>query len=250
MFMLLSGSPPFTGESDEAIIESVKKKEFSFEASEFDFVSEEAKDLIKKLLVPEEFRITALQALSHPWFNIKSKQKPITKETFSLVSKKLKEFNISSKLKDAVKAFIISQVLTPKDTKSIRDVFFFIDEDNDGRLTQKDLLNYFNHHKDAKDAKQEAFNIMKKLDTDNKGFIEYSQFLRATLDSELVFSEKNVIMAFDLLDTEKKSFITAEQLMNTLSDDENVEIWKKIIRDINKNIENSLTLEKFIKTLV
>ena len=227
MFMLLSGSPPFTGESDEAIIESVKKKEFSFEASEFDFVSEEAKDLIKKLLVPEEFRITALQALSHPWFNIKSKQKPITKETFSLVSKNLKEFNISSKLKDAVKAFIISQV-----------------------LTQKDLMTYFNHHKDAKDAKQEAFNIMKKLDTDNKGFIEYSQFLRATLDSELVFSEKNVIMAFDLLDTEKKSFITAEQLMNTLSDDENVEIWKKIIRDINKNIENSLTLEKFIKTLV
>ena len=54
MFMLLSGSPPFQGTTDEDIMANVKKQEFSFEGSDFVNISENAKDLIRKILVPED----------------------------------------------------------------------------------------------------------------------------------------------------------------------------------------------------
>jgi len=69
MYILLCGYPPFYGNSEKEIYDSVKKGSFNFPKSEWDVVSNEAKDLIKRLL---EFnpknRITAYAALQHKWF--------------------------------------------------------------------------------------------------------------------------------------------------------------------------------------
>jgi len=67
--MLLSGSPPFTGNSDIQIIEAVKNGEFSIEGAVWDEVSMSAKDLIIKMLQSDPTkRISAAQCLAHPWF--------------------------------------------------------------------------------------------------------------------------------------------------------------------------------------
>ena len=68
LFILLSGRPPFGGESDKEILESVKQGIFSFTGAEWKNVSEEAKSLIKQMLSydPSQ-RINAQDALKHPW---------------------------------------------------------------------------------------------------------------------------------------------------------------------------------------
>lgn len=50
---MLSGKVPFPGESNKEIIENVMRGEYHFEHEAFDVVSNEAKDLIRKLLVKE-----------------------------------------------------------------------------------------------------------------------------------------------------------------------------------------------------
>lgn len=40
-------------------------------------VSPELKDLIKKILVPEEYRISVDQILTHPWMTGKSNEVPL-----------------------------------------------------------------------------------------------------------------------------------------------------------------------------
>ena len=45
----------------------VKKGIFDFDGEEWDDVSEEAKDLIKKLISKPERRLSAQEALSHKW---------------------------------------------------------------------------------------------------------------------------------------------------------------------------------------
>ena len=47
MYILLSGKPPFYGEDDQEILNSVKQGSFSLTGSEWTNVSNEAKDLIK-----------------------------------------------------------------------------------------------------------------------------------------------------------------------------------------------------------
>lgn len=50
LYIILSGTPPFNGNSDAEIMKKVKAGKFSFDIPEFKNVSDKAKDLIAKLL--------------------------------------------------------------------------------------------------------------------------------------------------------------------------------------------------------
>lgn len=69
LYMMLSGTAPFSGRTDKAIFESILNGKFSFPQKRWGSVSEQAKDLISKMLIydPKE-RISAKKALNHSWF--------------------------------------------------------------------------------------------------------------------------------------------------------------------------------------
>ncbi len=68
LYILLCGYPPFQGDTDEEIIDSVKSGKYHLDEPEFETVSVDAKSLIKKLLAYDPAkRINAEQALSDPW---------------------------------------------------------------------------------------------------------------------------------------------------------------------------------------
>jgi serine/threonine protein kinase len=70
MFVLLSGKLPFVG-SNKRVFELITSGDFSMDGPEWDNISEYGKDLIRKMLQldPNE-RITASQALEHPWIKV------------------------------------------------------------------------------------------------------------------------------------------------------------------------------------
>lgn len=68
LFTLLSGYPPFYGDSDPVIFGLIVRGEFSFNEPVWDGVTMGARDLIQRLLtVDPRRRLTARQALAHPW---------------------------------------------------------------------------------------------------------------------------------------------------------------------------------------
>lgn len=72
LYILLSGKPPFYGDDDKEILSSVKNGSYTLSGAEWKNISNEAKDLIKKMLIydPNQ-RITAEAALNHPWIKKK-----------------------------------------------------------------------------------------------------------------------------------------------------------------------------------
>ena len=69
MYILLSQRPPFGGRDDYEIMETVKKGKYDLSSPPFDTISENAKDLIKKMLtIDVNKRINAEEVLNHPWF--------------------------------------------------------------------------------------------------------------------------------------------------------------------------------------
>lgn len=68
MFHSVSGLSPFVGDDDVQTMTNVTLGNYSFNFTSFDDVSEQAKDFIRSLLVKEgRKRLTAKQALRHPW---------------------------------------------------------------------------------------------------------------------------------------------------------------------------------------
>ena len=67
MFMMLSGKAPFNGDNDEEIYQSVRKGKYDFDNEKWDEISNEAKDLIKNLLIHDfNKRFSSKEALNHP----------------------------------------------------------------------------------------------------------------------------------------------------------------------------------------
>ena len=65
LYIIVSGKPPF---DDENLGEQVVNGIFEFDGPEFDTVTESAKDLISRLMtVDPKLRLTADEALRHPW---------------------------------------------------------------------------------------------------------------------------------------------------------------------------------------
>ena len=69
MYILLSGRPPFGGDTDKEIMDKVIIGEYDLKTSPFDKLSSSGKDLIQKLLmIDPQKRLSAQEALAHPWF--------------------------------------------------------------------------------------------------------------------------------------------------------------------------------------
>jgi len=67
-YILLSGMPPFNGQSDQEIMKKVRQGHFTFEDKCWTSISDNAKDFITKLLTYNQLdRPTAENALQHPW---------------------------------------------------------------------------------------------------------------------------------------------------------------------------------------
>ena len=68
LFVILSGCSPFAADDEEKLLEAVAEARYEFHDHEWKGVSEDAKDLIRKLLVVDPSkRLTMAQAFEHPF---------------------------------------------------------------------------------------------------------------------------------------------------------------------------------------
>lgn len=115
----------------------VKKGEFDFDGEEWDDVSNDAKDLIKKLICKPERRYTAEEALQHKW--IKTMAKSVKTEKLGKRSlEALKKFQYHKKLKQAALTAIAVQA-NPNDIKQLKETFKSLDKNGDGSLNLEEL---------------------------------------------------------------------------------------------------------------
>ncbi|CRH03907.1 calcium-dependent protein kinase, putative [Plasmodium relictum] len=73
VFFMLTGKYPFEGKNTPKVVDEILNKNINWKSKEFSSLSIEAVDFLKKLLERnEKKRLTAYQALNHPW--IKSQE--------------------------------------------------------------------------------------------------------------------------------------------------------------------------------
>ena len=69
LYVLISGTYPFDGETDEEIGVSIITHNLDFDAQLWDGISSEAKDLLMSLLSRDiDSRLTSLDTIAHEWF--------------------------------------------------------------------------------------------------------------------------------------------------------------------------------------
>jgi calcium-dependent protein kinase len=122
LYILLCGYPPFYGEDNQEILDMVRKGVFDFDGEEWDNVSNEAKDLIKKLITRPERRLTAQEALQHKWIKSYCSKKQDSKLLSKLNLNTMKQFQHSQKLKQ-VALMAIAVQSDPNEIADLKNIF-------------------------------------------------------------------------------------------------------------------------------
>lgn len=246
LYILLSGYPPFDAKNSNDILKKIKQGKYSFSKPIWEIVSNEAKDLITKLLCPADIRLTAGQALCHPWIkSLGSYPKP-QRLQLDFLKNNLKEFHSRNKLHNAITAFISNQIISSRETKELRALFKSLDSNGDGKLSKEELLAGFEGNHDLISA------IMRSVDADKNGFIDLDEFLVAAVNQKTLLSRENMKKAFDMFDLDGSGTISFDELQTVLGVGTNIgkSIWEDIMKKKQKKNEQELSFQEFCGILV
>ena len=117
LYILICGFPPFYDEDETALFRSIKTANYEFISPYWDDASPDVLDLIQKCLeLDVSKRITAKEALEHPWLSGDYPHKITPNKS---MVQQLKKYNARRRLKGAVRAVMVAVKM--KDIVKLKD---------------------------------------------------------------------------------------------------------------------------------
>ena len=234
LYIIICGYPCFNGDDDDEIFAAIQKGKINFPSPEWDSISNDAKELIKKMCCSPNKRLTAEQVLNETW--VKDNAPNAGKALLPMKIDGFKNYSNSNKLRKAVLTYIASR-LSEEEIKKIKAIFETIDTDNDGKLSLEELKKAVSLTDGMKIEYIEQ--LFKSIDTDNSGNIEYTEFISASIEKNIYLNEEKLKEAFKLFDVDGSGKISRAEIEKVLHMDKHSKEIDAIMakHDINKDGE-------------
>ncbi|XP_076950645.1 calcium-dependent protein kinase 1-like isoform X1 [Bidens hawaiensis] len=272
LYILLSGVPPFWGETEQSIFDSVLRGNLDFVSDPWPSISSSAKDLVKKMLQSDpKQRLTAVEVLNHPWMREDgdAPDKPID----IAVLTRMKQFRAMNKLKK-VALKVIAENLSEEEIIGLKEMFKSMDTDNSGTITFEELkaglpklgtklsesevrqlmeavLSIYSYFHKYPSHLLILYNnviiLVSQADVDGNGTIDYHEFISATMHLNRVEREDHLYKAFEYFDKDSSGYITVEELEHALKkynmgDEKTI---KEIIAEVDTDNDGRINYDEF-----
>lgn len=202
----------------------VSRGNFDYDGEEWDDIATDAKDLINKLIVRPERRLTAGEALQHRWMRAHSHES--ASENKKVIQRlkigNIKQFQKSEKIKQ-VALMAIAVQSSPDDIVELKNIFQALDRDGNGSVDFAELQNGLGERENG----EELLRILRCADTDNSGTINYTEFLAATMDATTFLRESYLKTAFKMFDTDNSGKIDSGELLTLLAGEEFRDVYSQ-----------------------
>ena len=118
-----------------------------------------------------------------------------------------------------------------------------LDLNGDGVLSREELAIGLSKYLDLsiKEATTIAKGIFRKVDTNNSGFIDYSEFVVSAGKMELIVTEENLELAFDCLDENKNGSLSAKELRDKLGVNISEESYEELLKEFKLTHNGEVT---------
>jgi calcium-dependent protein kinase len=140
-YMLMSGEKPFWSKTRTELMAQIVRAQYSFHGPHWKHISKEGKSFIKKLLVVNsDDRMSAKEALNHPWLKSNtdwSREKP-SSESMTNVKANLVRYADSPEFKKLA-LLVIAKKSTSEEIFELRRIFDEMDTENTGTVTYEEF---------------------------------------------------------------------------------------------------------------
>uniref|UniRef100_A0A7S1UM27 Calmodulin n=1 Tax=Phaeomonas parva TaxID=124430 RepID=A0A7S1UM27_9STRA len=260
LYILLVGYPPFWAETQEALFAVIKRGQYEFHADAWDEISDEAKDLVSKMLtVDTTQRITSQGVLEHPWIVREQSHAPL-----AATQQRMRRFNARRKFRAAVMACfwgarmglrkklddsLGERGFTPQELGALKECFNEADADGSGTVNHDQFTTIM---VDLGFGDLPLDRMYAVMDKDDSNTIDYREFL-CGLSVLRVGGEDAMRFCFDLYDADKSGFISREELSRVLftvvheeaSEFDKASKLAEVFDRLDTNNDNKISFDEF-----
>lgn len=243
-FILLAGYMPFSGPEKEQTRRIMEGK-YTMKPERWGKISKQATNFTQALLqVSPEKRLTAQQALEHPW--IASRRQANTVAIDENVVDALRQFGKASKFRRCCLE-MMAWSLSNEERAKVRQYFIQMDQNHQGTITLTELKKVLTDKFNIADEETNA--IFAAMDTNSDEEIHYSDFLAAMVSTRIALHDDLLMAAFKRFDTDSSGYITSDNLREVLGDSYEGEEIEKLLAEADLVHDGRISYPEFVSYL-
>ncbi|KAJ6997324.1 CDPK-related kinase 5-like [Populus alba x Populus x berolinensis] len=248
-YILLCGSRPFWARTESGIFRTVLKADPSFDETPWPSLSPEAKDFVKQLLNKDpRKRLTAAQALSHPWIkNSNDLKVPLDIHIFKLMKAYMRSTCLR---KAALRA--LSKTLTVDELFYLKEQFALLEPNKNGAISLENIKAAL--MKNGTDAMKDSHipDFIASLNALQYRRMDFEEFCAAALSVHQLEAldrwEQRARCAYELFEKDGNRAIVIEELASELGLGPSVPLHA-VLHDWIRHTDGKLSFLGFVKLL-
>ncbi|OMJ82246.1 hypothetical protein SteCoe_17088 [Stentor coeruleus] len=242
LYTMLSGRLPFQADTDAKTAKMICQDTVDMHNTVWRNISTEAKNLIIHMLKKDpKDRPTAEEILSDPWMISYTRSTISDNPIDSDALKNLEKFNARNKLEKSIFSFISNQVMGTIETKKLTNMFLSLDKNGDGTLSLDEIEEGY----DALGipAPVDLNDLIKKIDGEDDGSINYTEFIAAAQDWSNIAQRKELEIVFKIYDIGGDGTLSLEELKQAIPGIKDSE-WADFLSKADLNGDGLISLEE------
>lgn len=147
-------------------------------------------------------------------------------------------------------SFLVGLKASSEELEELKNLFLRLDTSRDGTLSIEEIkegmetmAGNFGTHK-----VNEYKELMRTLDKDGNGVIDYTEFITGAIDKVALLNKKNLLSAFKMIDQDNSGLITVDELkavFDTGGDKKDNSLWIEIMKEVDQNGDGQISYEEF-----
>lgn len=251
LYNLITGRFPFEAEQNNQVFEMIKKGAYDKVSVEESAYSPQSRDILYKMLLKvEEGRLSAKDALQHPWFE--SKREEIAERGKKVVTRsmleQIKSFGFNSiAQREIVGLLMLQQDLNSPELSGLIDAFMYIDKDLSGTLSADEIGDIYSSM-GMPLSREEVEEIIDSLYFREKSVVTYLEFIAATLDREFYRNKQRIRELFNYMDVDMSGEIDYKDIQDCfkrfgrLLDETKI---RRMIAECDHNKDQKISFDEF-----
>ena len=162
------------------------------------------------------------------------------------------KFSATSKMQQATLSMMVNFMMSKEETARLQQVFAQLDLNKDGHLQYDEVLKGYTEYYSKENAKETVDRIFELVDADHSQEIDFSEFVTATANRELLLKPEKLRQAFDYFDKDKSGSIDMDEIKQILGGGQNLsdKVWKQVVQEVDADGNGEIDYQEFEKMMV
>lgn len=237
LYITLTDQHPFarSAASRQAIVERTRRCQMRFDPLNDAGVDPVARDLLGKLLVKDPAqRLSAADALTHPWFDpdspgsrsstlyrfTKRSIRPTLRPSKTMMRQmidRVVSFSSFTRFEQALLTLVAHEA-SCREVEDLRAAFALLDQKRAGWLTRLDFRSAI-EAQGVQISEEEIGAVFRSLDPDNDDKIQYTDWIAATLKPSAIRTDKAMTELFHFFDIHGEGKVSRSDLCEVMGED-------------------------------